>query len=97
MSRKVAGKVPGMEVFYMFDKKIDWNKFDNGNITYYQWIKTKVNVVVKGKTKVCQKTIKKKINSTKHEMVSNFEKQLLHFMQHVANINHQYQIISHIK
>lgn len=50
----------------------------------------KNEIKVKGRLKVCKKTITEEVVSTKWDLITCFKAFLLKFMRHVCNIKHQY-------
>lgn len=70
---------------------------DTEMITYEKWGTTRVEVMIKGEKKLCQKTIKEKIQCTKKDLVSEVLKATPSFLSHVRNIVHQYRSIDRIK
>jgi hypothetical protein len=57
----------------------------------------KTKIIVKGKEKICRKTVKEVIKSTKKEAFSTLEKSILKYMVHVNNIKHQHVMITNLK
>lgn len=53
--------------------------------------------MVKGKEKICRKTVKEIIKSTKQEAFSRLEKSIFKYMVHVNNIKHQHVAITNLK
>ncbi|XP_031338109.1 uncharacterized protein LOC116175586 [Photinus pyralis] len=64
---------------------------------YCRWISKRVNVTIKGEDKICQKTLKETVKTTKGEMLLALEDCIDSFFLHVRNIQHQYQVIDKIK
>ncbi|CAH1114857.1 unnamed protein product [Psylliodes chrysocephalus] len=76
-------------------KILDFNKEEV--ISYEKWITKKVEISIKGETKMCQKTIKEKVECKKEEAVNHFKKLVPSFLKHTQNIVHQYHAIDVIK
>lgn len=66
-------------------------------ITYEKWSTKRVEVMVKGAKKVCQRTIKEKIHCSKEVLVSETLKAVPNFLSHSRKIVHQYRSIDYIK
>lgn len=68
----------------------DWESTDS--LVYEKWLSKRVTLTVKGAEKVCLKTVKEKIVSTKGEVFSMLKTSVNPFFLH-----HQYLAISEIK
>ncbi|CAH0546868.1 unnamed protein product [Brassicogethes aeneus] len=80
------------------DKKItvlDFNKHDVG--TYEKWSTKKVEVMIKGEKKLCQKSVKEAIECEKQDIIQQLNQTLPNFLVHTKNIKHQYHAIDQIK
>lgn len=66
-------------------------------IFYEQWKTKRVNLVIKGKEKVCQKTIKDYIKCSKADLINVLQYSLKKFMTHERNVIHQYCTVDQIK
>lgn len=53
--------------------------------------------MVKGKEKICRKSVKEVIKSTKHEAFSRLGKSMLKYMVHVNKTKHQHVAITSLK
>ena len=74
------------------------NEYEDEDVTCYQWKMKKVEIKVKGKMKLCQKTTKEEITYSKNELLCKFKSSMIgKFMQHVCNIKHQYSVTTDIK
>ncbi|CAH0562790.1 unnamed protein product [Brassicogethes aeneus] len=79
-------------------KSIRINKYENNDIVSYEkWYSKKVEIEIKGKKKMCQKTVKEPVECSKQEMVDHLKKSLTRFMVHLRNISHQYSSVDTIK
>lgn len=76
-------------------KFLDYNK--NELIEYEKWGVKKVEVLIKGKPKICQRTVKEKIECSKEELVQQLLTVMPKFLIHTRNINHQYKSVNYIK
>lgn len=63
-------------------------------VIYEQWNTERVQVKVKGEDKMCTKTVKKLIQSSKTELYRAFVSDTPKFMQHTANVRHQQDFIT---
>ncbi|XP_072384718.1 uncharacterized protein [Diabrotica undecimpunctata] len=79
------------------NKEIQFFNVDDSIIIYKKWLSKKVEIIVKGEKKMCQKTIKEEVESTKENIVSIFKEKLPYFLKHLLNIKHQYKCIDTIK
>lgn len=80
------------------EKDVEVKEFVDGEITYHQWCKKRVEVVIKGENKVCTKTLKEEVTSSKKDLLLHFTNNLLDdFMKHVCNIKHQFRVTSNLK
>lgn len=80
------------------DIQVEYKEFDGSEqIIYECWISKKVKVNIKGKEKLCQKTVKENTKISKQEAVQLLDEKLAPFMKHLANINHQFRVIKQIK
>ncbi|KAG8241924.1 hypothetical protein J6590_108299 [Homalodisca vitripennis] len=66
-------------------------------VCYDKWILKNVPVLLKGKEKIVKKNIKENIKCTKRQLMKELIECLPRYMQHVANINHQYHAVDEIK
>lgn len=79
-------------------KEIKMKEFhENDTINYNQWIDKKVEIELKGEKKLCKRTEKAEITTTKKGLVDVFKQLLPRFSCHVRNIRHQYKAIKHVK
>lgn len=80
------------------EKKVNFNSNNSDNpLSYFRWITKKIPVSIKGAEKLCQKTIKEKVSSSRRDLVNHLLLKLPVFMNHLNNIYHQYQAINHAK
>jgi hypothetical protein len=80
------------------NKKIDFNNYnDTDIITYERWVTKNVNTVIKGKEKLCKKTIKETVKTTNKSMVQLLHANMPIYMRHVGNFIHQIRAIQSIK
>ena len=70
---------------------------DDELITYERWVTKKINVIIKGKEKICQRTLKQEVTSTKVEAFANLKQYLYTFLTHVCNMKHQQPTVAAIK
>lgn len=79
-------------------KDLIFNQYnEEDKVLYEKWGSKRVNVLVRGKAKICQKTIKETVLLSKKEAADMIKDKIFVFMQHQANISHQYKEISQIK
>lgn len=80
------------------EKKLTYNDFnEEDKVLYQRWVSKRVKTLVKGKEKICQKTVKETILLTKKETANMMNDKILQFMKHQANITHQYTAITRVK
>lgn len=80
------------------NKTIEFGEFEpKDTVTYERWITKNEEVIIKGKLRICKKTVMEIVNTTKKMLLSVYKTALAHFMQHVANYVHQLQAIQKIK
>lgn len=79
------------------NREIQFRNVDDSIIVYKKWISKKVEILVKGEKKFCQKTVKEDVESTKENIVSTFKQAMPHFLKHLLNIRHQYNSVEKIK
>lgn len=72
-------------------------EFTDESVQYQQWVTKSEIVNIKGHMKVCKKTKKEDILSSKRNLVSKFCILIDKFMIHVSNIRHQYYVVNKIK
>lgn len=77
--------------------KIKIKDFQDEPVLFQKWISKKVPVAIKGEIKMCPKTMKVDVESTKKEIVKLFFSDIDKFLKHVSNIVHQYEEVSNIK
>lgn len=83
---------------YCKHKTIATNEFNSEELTYYdQWKTITVNLIIKGKPKMCKKVVKERVECTKEDLLEKLKTTIFTFMQHCANIKHQYKAVSDIK
>ncbi|CAH0550600.1 unnamed protein product [Brassicogethes aeneus] len=80
------------------DKTIVTVDFDGADtMVYEKWVTKRVTIVVKGKEKLCTKTVKEKLMSTKAEVYETFIGLMKPFLLHIKNLEHQMREIRKIK
>lgn len=83
---------------YCKHKTITTNEFNAEELTYYdEWKSIKVNLIIKRKPKICKKVVKERVECTKEDLLEKLKTTIFPFMQHCANIKHQYKAVSDIK
>ncbi|CAH1105522.1 unnamed protein product [Psylliodes chrysocephalus] len=79
-------------------KKVTWNEINKKkSAVYKKWILVNEEIIVKGIKKTCKKYIKKDVICNKEKMMEALQHDLAKYMQHIANIRHQYQFIDTLK
>lgn len=79
-------------------KTITTNKFNSEELTYYdEWKNIKVDLIIKGQLKTCKKVTKERITCTQGDLLEKLKKLIFPFMQHCANVKHQFKAVSDIK
>ncbi|KAL3284115.1 hypothetical protein HHI36_018283 [Cryptolaemus montrouzieri] len=77
------------------NKTVVFNDFDSEEpASYKKWQTRKETIEIKGKTKVCSKTVKEEIRGLTKDLR---ECSLIAFMKHIANMKSQYQTIDKLK
>lgn len=66
-------------------------------MTYFKWVNKSVEVVVKGTTKCCKRTIKEKQTLKRQQAVTHLNESIPKYMLHLRNISHQYSSIDTVK
>lgn len=80
------------------NKTIKILQYDSNEESYYEkWITKKQVLTIRGKEKICQKTVKEKIFCLKADILIIFQQNLNKFSMHVRNIIHQYNVLDNIK
>lgn len=74
---------------------LNFNKHDLG--TYEKWNTKKVEVIIKGKKQLCQKTIKETIESEQEDILQQLKQTIPNFLVHTKNLIHQYHALDQIK
>nr|CAI5869714.1 unnamed protein product [Callosobruchus analis] len=59
-------------------------------VSYERWYSKRVEIEIKGKKKLCQRTVKESVDCSKLVMVEHLNSSLVKFMAHSRNIVHQY-------
>lgn len=70
---------------------------DDDTVSYERWITKNVQVVIKGQSKTCKKTMKERVFTTKKTLVDTLNTMLPVFLTHVANFIHQITAIKNLK
>ncbi|XP_072945537.1 uncharacterized protein [Epargyreus clarus] len=70
---------------------------ETDTIIYQRWVTKTFAVVIKGTEKLCKKTIKESVKTTRQRLVNILKSDLPKFMQHLANIVNQHKVIRSIK
>nr|XP_049691735.1 uncharacterized protein LOC126053531 [Helicoverpa armigera] len=79
-------------------KKITFNQFTpTDTIKYERWVTKKVMQTIKGHEKLCQKTIKETVNTSKRQLMNHLLDNIERFMKHTCNMLHQFRVIKNIK
>ncbi|KAJ8720790.1 hypothetical protein PYW08_006255 [Mythimna loreyi] len=79
-------------------KDIAFNKFTpNDTIKYERWVTKKVMQTIKGHEKLCQKTIKETVNTSKRQLKDHLLNNIERFMKHTCNMLHQFRVVKNIK
>uniref|UniRef100_A0A1B6LPS1 Uncharacterized protein n=1 Tax=Graphocephala atropunctata TaxID=36148 RepID=A0A1B6LPS1_9HEMI len=79
-------------------KTITSNEFNSEELTFYdEWKMMTVDLIIKGKPKKCKKVKKERVVCTKENLLEKLKKTIFPFMQHCANIKHQFKTISDMK
>ncbi|KAL0869426.1 hypothetical protein ABMA27_007661 [Loxostege sticticalis] len=80
------------------NKTLSFNQyFPNDSINYYRWITKKSLQVVKGREKMCQKTIKEEVQTNMKGLTDLLKLKMPVYMTHVSNMLHQFKIIRIVK
>lgn len=80
------------------NRKVNFDKYNGDDkVTYERWVTKKVNVIIKGQDKLCQKTIKETVVTDKKKLVKHLQSQLDLYMKHIRNIYQQQKITRQIK
>ncbi|XP_063237276.1 uncharacterized protein LOC134539299 [Bacillus rossius redtenbacheri] len=66
-------------------------------MVYEEWVTKKVNVIIKGQKKKCQRVQKEEVKSSKINGFLKLESHIDKFMVHVCNVKHQQATIAAIK
>nr|CAI5869595.1 unnamed protein product [Callosobruchus analis] len=66
-------------------------------VSYERWYSKRVEIEIKGKKKICQRTVKESVDCSKLDMVEHLNSSLVKFMAHSRNIVHQYNSVDQIK
>lgn len=80
------------------EKVVQFEKYDETEDTTLQkWSVKKCSIMVKGKEKICNKTLKQVIECKKRDLVVAFEDSLKKFLKHTANMKHQFYVLDNLK
>lgn len=79
-------------------KKIAFNQFTpNDTAKYERWVTKKVMHTIKGQEKLCQKTIKEVVVTSKQQLAKHLTNSIGRFMKHVCITFHQFNVVKDIK
>ncbi|CAH1111594.1 unnamed protein product [Psylliodes chrysocephalus] len=80
------------------DKELRIVEFENAeNVVFERWTVQKHKLMIRGKEKICKKTIKEKVYTTKEILLQTLKSSIKDFLLHVRNIQHQYGVIKQLK
>ncbi|CAH0555183.1 unnamed protein product [Brassicogethes aeneus] len=80
------------------NKYVNFNNFNGQDlISYHKWCTKSEIITVSGKKKLCKKTFKNKIQTSKQQLANELKEAVSQLMQHIANRNHQYKQLDLIK
>ena len=80
------------------DNRVSFNNFEpEKDVIYKKWILEKTDYSVKGVKKVVTKPIKKEIQTTILNLVTDLKENIYRFLIHLGNIKHQYKVIANLK
>lgn len=79
-------------------KDVHFNPYEKKDkVTYSRWVSKKVLVVIKGKEKLCQKTLKETVASDKITVAQILKVTIGQFMIHIRNIMQQQRTLRQMK